>query len=291
MPWRCGLLQLRPRPVHFRLRFKSRWHSWTPISVSKLMTLRTAFTPLACDSRNTRRRSRSKCYNLPSGQALEASLVKTMRAEDQAIHGALATLQEVFQENLGRKKAKESNEWWGRVNYNSLIHACGFFPTFFVLVVARFATSWPTSTTRSVCEEKALAVPVFVVILYVFARCPQSINPGMDLRLLRIVIDDWKPQIIILYGLAQSNAGAQEFNDELLALAAQRVQQVNVPAIIMGDFNADVSKHWPVEGFCTCNSYMRTCMVSLCHLLVKRLRTRIRRFFLLSFCHDCNPFR
>lgn len=54
--------------------------------------------------------------------------------------------------------------------------------------------------------------------------------------------DEWKLQIITAYGLAQSNAGAQDFNEELLALAAQRVQQVNLPAIIVGGFNADVSK-------------------------------------------------
>ena len=47
---------------------------------------------------------------LQSAQALEASLVKTMRSENQAIHGTLAALQEMFQENLGRKKAKESLE-------------------------------------------------------------------------------------------------------------------------------------------------------------------------------------
>ena len=47
---------------------------------------------------------------LASSQSLEASLVKTMRHENQAIHGTLAALQEMFQENLGRKKPKESNE-------------------------------------------------------------------------------------------------------------------------------------------------------------------------------------
>ena len=47
---------------------------------------------------------------MASSQALEASLVKTMRHENQAIHGTLAALQEMFQENLGRKKPKESNE-------------------------------------------------------------------------------------------------------------------------------------------------------------------------------------
>lgn len=45
-----------------------------------------------------------------SSQALEASLVKTMRNENQAIHGTLAALQQMFQENLGRKKPKESTE-------------------------------------------------------------------------------------------------------------------------------------------------------------------------------------
>ena len=47
---------------------------------------------------------------MASSQSLEASLVKTMRHENQAIHGTLAALQEMFQENLGRKKPKESNE-------------------------------------------------------------------------------------------------------------------------------------------------------------------------------------
>ena len=47
---------------------------------------------------------------MASSQSLEASLVKTMRHENQAIHGTLAALQEMFQENLGRKKPKESTE-------------------------------------------------------------------------------------------------------------------------------------------------------------------------------------
>ena len=64
----------------------------------------------------------------------------------------------------------------------------------------------------------------------------------MDLRLLHVVIDEWKIQLIVVYGLAQSNPGAQEFNDAILATATQRVQQVNLPAIILGDFNADVAK-------------------------------------------------
>lgn len=34
---------------------------------------------------------------------LEASVIKTMRSENQAIHGTLAALQEMFQENLDRK--------------------------------------------------------------------------------------------------------------------------------------------------------------------------------------------
>lgn len=75
-----------------------------------------------------------------------------------------------------------------------------------------------------------------------FPRCQQLIHPGMDLRLLHIIIDEWKLQIVIIYGLAQSNAGAQDFNNDLLALAARRVQQINLPAIIMGDFNADASQ-------------------------------------------------
>lgn len=45
-----------------------------------------------------------------TSQALEASLVKTMRHENLAIHSTLAALQDMFQENLGRKKAKESAE-------------------------------------------------------------------------------------------------------------------------------------------------------------------------------------
>ena len=57
-----------------------------------------------------------------------------------------------------------------------------------------------------------------------------------------MIVDEWKIQLIIIYGLAQSNSGAQEFNDSLLATATQRVQQVNLPAIILGDFNADVYK-------------------------------------------------
>ena len=45
-----------------------------------------------------------------TAQALEASVIKTMKTENQAIHGTLAALQQMFQENLGRKKPKESNE-------------------------------------------------------------------------------------------------------------------------------------------------------------------------------------
>ena len=45
-----------------------------------------------------------------AAQALEASVVKTMKTENQAIHGTLAALQQMFQDNLGRKKPKESNE-------------------------------------------------------------------------------------------------------------------------------------------------------------------------------------
>ena len=74
------------------------------------------------------------------------------------------------------------------------------------------------------------------------ARCAQPLQPGVDLRLLHVIVDEWKIQLIILYGLAQSNSGAQDFNDSLLATAAQRVQQINLPAIILGDFNADVCK-------------------------------------------------
>lgn len=73
-------------------------------------------------------------------------------------------------------------------------------------------------------------------------RCPPLQDSGMDLRSLHVIADDWQLQIVILYGLAQSNPGAQEFNEQLLALAAQRVQQVNLPAIIMGDLNSDVFK-------------------------------------------------
>lgn len=73
-------------------------------------------------------------------------------------------------------------------------------------------------------------------------RSPQLINPGMDLRMLHVVIEAWNLQIITVYGLSQSNTGAQEFNDDLLALAAQRVKQVHLPAIILGDFNSDVSR-------------------------------------------------
>ena len=45
-----------------------------------------------------------------TAQALEASVIKTMKTENQAIHGTLAALQQMFQENLGRKKPKESAE-------------------------------------------------------------------------------------------------------------------------------------------------------------------------------------
>ena len=75
-----------------------------------------------------------------------------------------------------------------------------------------------------------------------FARCPKLVDPGMDLRFMHIIVDEWKLQIITIYGLTSSHVGAQDFNNALLALAAQRVKQVNLPAIVMGDFNADVSK-------------------------------------------------
>ena len=70
----------------------------------------------------------------------------------------------------------------------------------------------------------------------------KPVDPGIDLRLTRVIVDDWKMQIITVYGLAQSHAGAQDFNNELLALAAQGVRQVNLPAIILGGFNAEVCK-------------------------------------------------
>ena len=75
-----------------------------------------------------------------------------------------------------------------------------------------------------------------------FARCPKPVDPGMDLRFTHVIVDEWKLQIITIYGLTSSHSGAQDFNNALLALAAQRVKQVNLPAIVMGDFNADVSK-------------------------------------------------
>lgn len=49
-------------------------------------------------------------------------------------------------------------------------------------------------------------------------------------------------KIVTVYGLPQSHVGAQDFNNSLLALAAQRIEQVNLPAIVLGDFHADVSK-------------------------------------------------
>ena len=75
-----------------------------------------------------------------------------------------------------------------------------------------------------------------------FARCPKLVDPGMDLRFMHVIVDAWKLQIITIYGLTSSHSGAQDFNNALLALAAQRVKQVNLPAIVMGDFNADVTK-------------------------------------------------
>ena len=75
-----------------------------------------------------------------------------------------------------------------------------------------------------------------------FARCPKPIDPGMDLRFMHVIVDEWKMQIITIYGLTSSHSGAQDFTNALLALAAQRVKQVNLPAIVMGDFNADVNK-------------------------------------------------
>lgn len=88
---------------------------------------------------------------------------------------------------------------------------------------------------------KAMGCACFSLAPVRHSRCPTSSKLGMDLRLLHVIVDEWKIQFVIVYGLAQSHAGAQEFNEELLAGAAQRVQQVNLPAIIMGDFNADVS--------------------------------------------------
>lgn len=49
----------------------------------------------------------------------------------------------------------------------------------------------------------------------------QLIDPGMDLRFLHVVIEEWKLQIIAVYGLAQSNSGAQDFNDELFGAGGQ----------------------------------------------------------------------
>lgn len=70
-----------------------------------------------------------------SAQALEASVIKTMWTENAAFHGKLALLQELFQENLGRKKPKEAA-------VNSLRLLCGFLPIPLPLVVANiFATT------------------------------------------------------------------------------------------------------------------------------------------------------
>ena len=88
---------------------------------------------------------------LASSQSLKASLVKTMRNENQAIHGTLAALQEMFQENLGRKKPKESNERWGRTAINSLWMFCGYFPTSSSVVECflRYAHGWRASARLS----------------------------------------------------------------------------------------------------------------------------------------------
>ena len=109
-----------------------------------------------------------------------------------------------------------------------------------------FTTAAPSLRARAdqqiSLRGKATGCAGFCIVPLRLARCPQQMQPGLDLRLLHVIVDEWKIQLIILYGLAQSNSGAQEFNDLLLATAAQRVQQVNLPAIILGDFSADVFK-------------------------------------------------
>ena len=109
-----------------------------------------------------------------------------------------------------------------------------------------FTTAAPSLRARAdqqiSLRGKATGCAGFCIAPLRLARCPHSLQPGLDLRLLHVIVDEWKIQLLILYGLAQSNSGAQEFNEMLLATAAQRVQQVNLPAIILGDFNADVSK-------------------------------------------------
>ena len=103
--------------------------------------------------------------------------------------------------------------------------------------------SFPQSKGQQIrLRGKATGRAGFCIAPLRLARCPQQMQPGLDLRLLHAIVDEWKIQLIIMYGLAQSNSGAQEFNDALLATATQRVQQVNLPAIILGDFNADVYK-------------------------------------------------
>ena len=109
-----------------------------------------------------------------------------------------------------------------------------------------FTTAAPSLRARAdqqiSLRGKATVCASFCIAPLRLTRCPQQMQPGLDLRLLHVIVDEWKIQLIILYGLAQSNSGAQEFNDALLATAAQRVLQVNLPAIILGDFNADVFK-------------------------------------------------
>ena len=109
-----------------------------------------------------------------------------------------------------------------------------------------FTTAAPSLRARAdqqiSLRGKATGCAAFCIAPLRHARCSQQLQPGLDLRLLHVIVDEWKIQLIIIYGLAQSNSGAQEFNDSLLATATQRVQQVNLPAIILGDFNADVYK-------------------------------------------------
>ena len=109
-----------------------------------------------------------------------------------------------------------------------------------------FTTAAPSLRARAdqqiSLRGKATGRAAFCVAPLRHTRCSQQLQPGLDLRLLHVIVDEWKIQFVILYGLAQSNSGAQEFNDALLATATQRVEQVNLPAIILGDFNADVHK-------------------------------------------------
>lgn len=73
------------------------------------MTRRIDCIPLTCDFHEHQKEVALQLQT--SAQALEASVVKTMKTENQAIHGGtLAALQEMFQENFGRKKPKECAE-------------------------------------------------------------------------------------------------------------------------------------------------------------------------------------